>query len=174
MSYLSIDDQKRIESVVDNIKMQTGLSYPENDLIEIAKSLGIEVFESDVSEYPNIDGLLEYVDEKGKAEPKIFLNKDRPETRKRFTLAHEIGHYVLHKNDKVRYRIDELDYSDNAEDTKLETEANYFAAVLLVPEDKLRKILALSDNDYNVAAEFFGVSRPVIENRIKWIKTNKQ
>lgn len=154
--------------------MQTGLSYPENDLIDIAKALGIEVFESDFTEYPNVDGLLEYKDENNKPAPKIFLNKDRPNTRKKFTLAHEIGHYVLHKDDKVRYRIDELDYSNDSETIKLETEANYFAASLLVPTDKLKKILSLSNNDYNITADFFGVSKPVIENRIKWITINNQ
>ena len=91
---------------------------------------------------------MEYRDENNKPAPKIYLNKDRPNSRKKFTLAHEIGHYVLHKDDKVRYRIDELDYSNDTETIKLESEANYFAASLLVPADKLNKILSLSNNDY--------------------------
>lgn len=36
-----------------------------------------------------------------KSEGAILVHKDRPETRKRYTIAHEIGHYVnpWHKSD---------------------------------------------------------------------------
>lgn len=53
----------------------------------------------------------------------IFINKDQYITRKRFTLAHELGHIVL--NHKLEL--------DNIPDNVRETEANTFASLLLCP-----------------------------------------
>jgi Zn-dependent peptidase ImmA (M78 family) len=171
MAYLTKTDQDRIDAVVENIKMQTGISSPEDNIVALAKTLGITVFETKFVENDTIDGLLEYP-KKTSESPKIFLNKERPATRKKFTLAHEIGHYVLHRNKKTKYRIDPYDYSENDHTTKEETEANYFAASLLVPKEKLKSILALSKGSLEMAASYFGVSKPVIENRIKWLQEN--
>lgn len=172
MSLLTRADQERIDTIIENIRMKTGLSFPEDNLVDLAKALGIEVFESKFVKHDNIDGFLQYP-KKPADKPKIFLNKDRPPTRKKFTLAHELGHYVLHNDANVKYRVDMVDYSKDDDSTREETEANYFAASLLVPEEKLRSILALSKGSIEIAAEYFGVSKPVIENRIKWLKLNQ-
>jgi Zn-dependent peptidase ImmA (M78 family) len=57
--------------------------------------------------------------------------------RKRFTIAHEIGHYMLHP----RHRLDHSDSSKNFtiwNDSSEEAEANFFAAELLMPESLFR------------------------------------
>ena len=172
MSFLTRSEQEHIDTVIENLRMKTGLSFPEDNLVDLAKALGVEVYESKFVKHQNIDGFLEYP-KKLTDKPKIYLNKERPSVRKKFTLAHELGHFVLHRDDKRRYRVDSLDYSLNDDETREETEANYFAASLLVPEEKLRSLLALSNGNIEVAAEYFGVSKPVIENRIKWLNKNQ-
>lgn len=57
--------------------------------------------------------------------PLIFINKDFPGDRLRFTLAHELGHIVMHSF-----------YSET-----MEAEANLFAAELLMPEDEIAPYL---------------------------------
>lgn len=65
--------------------------------------------------------------------------------RLRFTVAHELGHYVMHRDVAAGFRFNSLD--DFARWTKgyggqqytLEQEANEFAGRLLVPSDRLRK-----------------------------------
>ncbi|MDA1317526.1 MAG: ImmA/IrrE family metallo-endopeptidase [bacterium] len=172
MAYLSKDDLERIDTIIENLRMKTGCSFPEGNLVDFAKALGVLVYESKFIKHDDVDGFLESPT-KSNEKAKIFLNKDRPTARKKFTLAHELGHYILHKDSQRQYRFDEFDYSGDEEEVKKETEANYFAASLLVPEEKLKSILALSRGDINIAAEYFGVSKPVIENRIKWLKINK-
>jgi Zn-dependent peptidase ImmA (M78 family) len=57
--------------------------------------------------------------------------------RRRFTIAHEIGHYLLHP----RHRLDHSDLSKNFtiwNDASEEAEANHFAAELLMPESLFR------------------------------------
>ncbi|MBP9690991.1 ImmA/IrrE family metallo-endopeptidase [Candidatus Woesebacteria bacterium] len=171
MSLLTLKDQQRIDAMIENLRMKTGLSFPEGNLVELAKSLGVEVYESKFIKHDSIDGFLEYP-KKSTDTPKIYLNKNRPSERKKFTLAHEIGHYLLHHDTKGKYRIDGMDYSQNDDETREETEANYFAASLLVPEEKLRSFLQFAKGNIELAAKYFGVSKPVIENRIKWLQKN--
>lgn len=74
----------------------------------------------------------------------IGYNKSNPTNRIRFTIAHEIGHFVLHakdsklfvdKEEKVLYR----DGNSSTGELLKEKEANAFAAALLMPERLLRQ-----------------------------------
>ncbi|MEY4877067.1 MAG: hypothetical protein RL708_2216 [Bacteroidota bacterium] len=114
----------------------------ENDLpinVEnIAKAKGILIkpykFDDDVS------GLLSI--ENGKSV--IGVNIFESRVRRRFTVAHELGHYELHKEDGNLF-VDshfKVYRSPNSKETpykqRIEEEANSFAAMLLMPEDLLR------------------------------------
>lgn len=67
----------------------------------------------------------------------IIVNKSHSVVRRRFTVAHEIGHYVLH-DDELHVDRFRDDRSETGTDAK-EVEANAFAAELLMPEAVLRK-----------------------------------
>ncbi|HSX43269.1 MAG TPA: ImmA/IrrE family metallo-endopeptidase [Candidatus Saccharimonadales bacterium] len=170
MAVLTKARQKEIDAIISEVELRTGLSYPENNLLELAKAEDIAVYEADLSALgPNISGVIEYSNDTKKTDPKIFLNKNISAKRKVFTLAHELGHHFLHEGRKLR--VDNLDYSKDDKDTQDETEANYFAASILVPQEiflyKLRHGSSTAE-----LAEYFGVSLPVIENRLKWVSTN--
>lgn len=68
----------------------------------------------------------------------IGVDKNSGNERKRFTIAHELGHYVLHNErsnmfvDKIFFRKKSDGYTSKEE--KIEREANYFAANILMPE----------------------------------------
>lgn len=64
----------------------------------------------------------------------ITINEDSNIPRQRFTLAHEFGHYIMHKNKNLLYDIEENLWDWDGYKT-IETEANYFAAELLMPEE---------------------------------------
>ena len=170
MATLNLNDQRRIDAIVDDVKLRTGFSYPEKNLLDLAKAEDIKVFEADLSTIgSNISGVLEYDDDKTKKNPKIFINSKITKNRKVFTLAHELGHHFLHEGRKLR--LDTLDYSKNDKDTKDESEANYFAASILVPKEQLDFRLKKGDSIEELAS-YFGVSESVITNRIKWINSN--
>ena len=65
----------------------------------------------------------------------------------------------------------DIDYSKDDQETKEESEANYFAASILVPKKLLQYRMAQGDSPAKLA-EYFHVSLPVIENRIRWIEAN--
>lgn len=60
--------------------------------------------------------------------PLFFMNRDVPGDRFRFSLAHELGHMVMH--------------SLPDEDEKMESEAHRFAAALLMPAAEIRPYLS--------------------------------
>ncbi|OGJ78095.1 hypothetical protein A2412_03290 [Candidatus Peribacteria bacterium RIFOXYC1_FULL_58_8] len=102
----------------------------------------------------------------------IFVNRADPPNRQTFTIAHELGHFILgHKPNE--YGVLPR-YPRPKEDNPIEKEANCFAASLLVPLDMLKKImkqysLNKTDADQELLAGIFGVSTDVIKFRLKWI-----
>lgn len=68
----------------------------------------------------------------------VGINASHSVTRQRFTLAHELGHFLLHKGDlfvdaKVNFRNKRSELGIHIE----EVEANAFAAALLMPAEML-------------------------------------
>ena len=69
-----------------------------------------------------------------------------------FTIAHELGHYYLHSDKRTKE-------SFNRDGTnQRETEANWFAAELLMPAEKFKKTAEELQNDPQKIAAKFGVS----------------
>ena len=67
----------------------------------------------------------------------IGVNATHPKTRQRFTMAHELGHLLLHEDRKMIvdshiYRRDEISSMGTEAE---EVEANAFAAELLMPTE---------------------------------------
>lgn len=170
MGLLLKQRQNEIDFIIDDIAAKTGVFYPKNSLLDIAEVSGVKVYVEDLTEIgDNVSGAILYKDPKTKKEASIFINKKMSGRRQRFTLAHELGHFFLH-NGEVKLRIDDLDYSkDNHNE---ETEANYFAASLLMPKDILKRKL---DEGLSIEqlSEYFDVSEVAVQNRIKWIKSRK-
>lgn len=78
----------------------------------------------------------------------IFTNTCSRLAREIFTLAHEIGHIILHLEGSVSFVDDTITISGRSTDEK-EQEANYFAACLLMPEDEVSKFLDLVIEDFD-------------------------
>lgn len=95
---------------------------PVRSLISWMEAAGILVIEDDFGQGARVDGMSQWVDD----HPVILINSAVPTDRKRWTLAHELGHLVMHSN-----FID-----DDAED-----QANSFAGEFLMPADEIRPTL---------------------------------
>lgn len=79
------------------------------------------------------------------AKPRILINSSAPATRRKFTLAHEIGHVVIpwHTGTIVSHLENgEVD----AAYSQMETEANRFAAELLMPSEWLLETFKATDS----------------------------
>jgi Zn-dependent peptidase ImmA (M78 family) len=74
----------------------------------------------------------------------IGVNMLHSPTRQRFTISHEIGHYLLHPGQEVwidqlvrRVRVNFRDQESSAGGQREEIQANRFAAALLMPERRV-------------------------------------
>jgi Zn-dependent peptidase ImmA (M78 family) len=70
----------------------------------------------------------------------LFNDGNGSEGRQRFTIAHEFGHYMVHRNlkDQFECKDDDISTGDNNE-RDIEAEADQFASALLMPYDDFRK-----------------------------------
>lgn len=171
MSYLTKEKQIKIDSIISNIKDQLDDEYyPLVGLDVMANKLGIKVHELDLTSISgSLSGFITYDDPKTKLHPEIFIEKTMSPERKKFTLAHELGHHFLHEG--IKLRLDNLDYSLNDKDTAEESEANYFAAALLMPKELVIKLLERRKSIEEIA-KYFQVSLSAARNRIQWVLSN--
>jgi Zn-dependent peptidase ImmA (M78 family) len=129
---------------------------------DIAASLGVEVVEERLD--PDISGILQ-IRRGGRG--MIFLNRADGARRKRFTCAHELGHYVkrLGEGDNLEH----IDYRDEAASRGVDADerfANAFAASLLMPDYLVERQVALGDGETEMA-DLFEVSEAALVNRLK-------
>lgn len=100
----------------------------------------------------------------------ITVRQSMEESRKRFTIAHEIGHFVLPGHDdesrvcgeeEIEAPADEANDEVNKEDTDLEKAANNFAAELLMPAPVIRRLVmkcGISIDTCEFVSDLFQVS----------------
>ncbi|MDI9636216.1 ImmA/IrrE family metallo-endopeptidase [Geitlerinema splendidum] len=110
----------------------------------------------------------------------IGINDRHPENRQRFTIAHELGHYLLHEQEKLhvdrRFQIQLRDGNSSKGEREEEKEANLFAAELLMPTSFIQQDLAgvegldLED-DAAIAdlAKKYGVSTQAMTFRLAYL-----
>ena len=106
----------------------------------------------------------------------IGINQDQATVRKRFTIAHELGHLLLHEHSLVHvdsgFRV-RLRSGQSSEGTdRDEMEANRFAAELLMPIEFLQADLEkqefdlADDSQLRALANRYGVSTQALAIRL--------
>lgn len=142
---------------------------------QVAKHLGLRVELADLG--PDVSGLLVTKDDRSH----IFVHEDHAPKRQRFTIAHEVGHFVLgHQfTDGEHVHVDRGNFISqrgpraSAGIDPREIEANQFAASLLMPERLVRQKVAtiagegpLLDHHVSLLAEECNVSDQAMTIRL--------
>ena len=92
----------------------------------------------------------------------ITINSDLPETVRRFILAHELGHAVLHGNSGCSTFHDVTLYDDSS---ATEKEANLFAAELLMNDEDVLTMIN-HDGTFFSAAAVLGVPMELLDFKL--------
>lgn len=128
------------------------------DPIFIARQLGLSVFSAQLGD--DVWGMLAG----GGGGIDIYVDKDQPPTRFRFSCAHELGHFL----DRGAELSPDEAFVDKRSDANAgradEVYANEFAGSLLMPEIEFRKAIMRGDDDYDLA-ERFSVSLEAVRYR---------
>lgn len=133
---------EEIKSKASELRKAWGLDYssPVNNLISLAEANGIIVSESTVSDN-TLDALSRWIVDR----PFIMLtNNQEASVRRRFNVAHEIGHIILHNSIESIY-----DYSNVELKNIIEKQANLFASHFLLPDE------AFVDSILSTSLEYF-------------------
>lgn len=96
----------------------------------------------------------------------IFLPHGTSVVRDNFTIAHELGHYFLHLKDRVAGTCETVS-CNRGESDRLEWEANWFAAELLMPKAEFGKKAQEFKFNHDELADYFGVSSAAARVRLK-------
>lgn len=124
------------------------------DVYGLATSLNLLVTECELE--PDISGMIEPLDDTFH----ITVNSSHHVFRKRFTVAHELGHWLYHSHligqglgdNRLYYSSNTQRFYNNSIRRQHENQANAFAAWLLMPsselENDLRRFSGTPDWDY--------------------------
>ena len=161
---------KELEQLAEKILEENGLLDAPVDVYKLADKLSILVTESD-PEDENLSGALI----RGQSS-KVLINSKHPETRRRFTLGHEIGHYLIHPNQanfvdgSQKGQVQVLFRRGGGSSSEMEREANRFAAALLMPPSLLKKEIAKFTDEQDQLlmhlSDIFDVSKEAMGYRL--------
>ncbi|WP_211226331.1 ImmA/IrrE family metallo-endopeptidase [Solimonas flava] len=102
----------------------------------------------------------------------VYNDSQRSSGRIRFTLAHEFGHYLLHRNRQDKFMCSDLDMNDwDSNERQIESDADTFASTLLMPLDDFRRQVSGEKISFDLidhCANRYGVSRTAAA--LKWIE----
>jgi len=132
------------------------------DPVAIARTAGLRVLEAELDE-KTLGALVKNPGE----DPVILLNQSDSDNRRRFTCAHELGHFVRRSEEEDEYAT--VDLRNPLSAVGLDPDeiyANEFAASLLMPEDDVRSFAEKGMDDLEMAIHF-KVSREAMQHRLK-------
>ncbi len=134
------------------------------DVVGIANDLGINVWESSKMN-PDVSGKL-FLDPMngGPSGFSMVVRKGDSLARKRFTIAHEIAHFILHRN-QFKAGSDFAMHRGGISG-KEETQANGLAAEILMPYTLIQQLIREGNRTPEALAQRLGVSKAAIGVRL--------
>ena len=136
--------QRAIEKIAESVRAECNVTdYGLQNIFEAAEKVGYRVIRYPIGD----DSFLGFALIKD-TERIVFSNSSLILSREIFSVALDIGHQTLHLSEMGRTIIRDDDFTDRDES---EVEANYFAACLLMPVEKVEKFIRLELNEKEIA-----------------------
>ncbi|WP_146690838.1 ImmA/IrrE family metallo-endopeptidase [Bradyrhizobium canariense] len=142
---------------------------PPIDLDGIAHALGVRVYQMPLGS--GVSGQI--MRDKVKGGPSgfaIYVNSSEHPNRRRFTFAHELAHFILHRDLIETGVVDDTMYRSAQLSDHYEVQANRMAADILMPV-RLVKVWRVRERDLTRLAMLFGVSAQAMQIRLNGIDT---
>lgn len=109
------------------------------EMVDLANHLGIRVYSVD---WPNTDRangrIFRDPVQGGLSGYAILVNRNHNRARRRFTIAHEIAHYILHEN-QIGDGVNAPGLDRSLVPEQIEVEANQLAEKILMPQNLVRE-----------------------------------
>ncbi len=98
--------------------------YNTRNPYEIAEAIGARIYFDDLGD---VAGFYQYI----KRHRCIYINSTLDDRTARIVMAHELGHAIMHRKENCYFIEDQTLFFTS----RIEREANRFAAELLIPDD---------------------------------------
>lgn len=132
-------------------------------MVDFASDLGIPVYR--VPGWSgNLSGMIKRTDE-SQSGFTIYVNKGHPVTRRRFTIAHECAHAMLHPELIGDGIVDDALYRSGLSNS-VEAQANKLAADILMPRHRLNSLIQEGIVSVTELAQRFWVSEQAMAIRL--------
>lgn len=142
---------EKLEELTSRILINNDMYNIPVDPVKIAKTYDITVYEGTLDN--KIAGAIRYY--KDKNQFKILVNKNDAPNKQRFTIAEELGYYLLYE-EKLKKEEVHIELIDN-EISEEEKEVEYFAGALLINKTLLENVYSVNSTILELA-ELFKVS----------------
>lgn len=136
------------------------------DIGRVVEELGGRIILNDFWDNETKTGSLEV---SGLRDFDIFIPSHTTDERDRFTIAHELGHYILHYLPNADPRHDSKFRIGRYGDSAIEREANLFASAFLMPEQQFKDSYSNLGGDLSAVAKDFRVSEVAAQVRAKML-----
>ncbi|MGH6829002.1 MAG: ImmA/IrrE family metallo-endopeptidase [Rhizomicrobium sp.] len=134
-------------------------------VVPIAGAFGLKVYTANDWD-DEISGMIVRDAERGGSSGyAVYVNGKHALVRRRFTIAHEIAHYVLHRSLIGGGVQDDALYRSKLS-SAVEAEANRFAADILMPWRLLNEEIGKGNNNVEALARAFNVSKSSMSIRL--------
>lgn len=138
-------------------------SDPPTDIVGLANALGLAVFFSDLG--TDAGEIIRDIRRGGFSGYSIRVNANDPHVRQRYTIGHEIAHFLRHRN-RVQNRLRDDRMYRSGLGTTVENDADALAADLLMPRRVIGRLRNEGITDVRELAEKFDVSVVAMERRL--------
>lgn len=169
--------RKYIRSLVQKLLEKYILEEPPINVEQLAVQMGVAV------QYKSADDKLSgfLLRDLSQHKALIGINADHPPNRQRFSIAHELGHLLLHEGERMHVdhqpflRIQRRDETSSQGSSVAEKEANLFAAELLMPVRFIERDLAgvelnlFDDEQLSALAQRYEVSTQALTFRLAYL-----
>jgi Zn-dependent peptidase ImmA (M78 family) len=164
--------RRKIQLLVDALLSDNAVKEAPVPVSGIARAQGARIF------FDKLEGDMSGFLYRDTNQTVIGVNTIHSKTRQNFTIAHELGHLMLHEQEQMhvdhefRFRLRDDVSSQGTDDA--EREANLFAASILMPKEFLERDLQeedyvdiLDDTFLRGLGRKYGVSTQALVNRLK-------
>lgn len=164
--------KRKIQAMVEALLAENGIEEAPVPVSQIAEAKGARIH------LDHLEGDLSGFLYRDKDKAVIGVNTSHSPSRQNFTVAHELGHLLLHDQEQLHVDRDfrvrlRSDVSSQGTD-EAEKEANFFAASLLMPKEFLDRDLAneesidlFDDKFLRELGRKYEVSTQALVNRLK-------
>lgn len=153
------------------------------DVEQLARGYAVQfrhedpIFDVIGDELPGLEGALYGLEQGGRPGWVLIYNSAvEVPGRIRFTMAHELGHYILHRRARNSFECSADDMLRwESEEKRIEAEADIFASYLLMPIDDFRRHVEREVVDLELlgdCAQRYGVSLTAV--CLKWLEFTTQ